>query len=116
MKSIRNPLLWLALASVLVCGQCVTGCATLDRPPQTVALDSLQSTYRTAREAYKGAIRLELAGKVSAAKMNEVDEAWNKFRLATQLAVRTTAQDWQSPTPANVYELKNQLFAILKSL
>lgn len=95
----------------------ITGCGTLpQRPPQTVVLDSIQSTYELAREAYKTTVRSHLSGKVSDRDMADIDDAWNKFRAGTKLAVQSARTNWNSPAPEQLIQLKNDLFILIRSL
>ena len=119
MKTLRNPLLWLALGAMLLCYASVfSGCATLpQRPPQTVAIDSLKTTYSVAREAYRGVVTLYVQGKVKDADMKDIDKAWNDFRAGMTLAVRAASQDWTTaPSTDSVLKLKDDLFTLIRSL
>lgn len=113
-KLIAGLLLAITIA-IPVCH--LTGCGSLpDRPPQTVALDSLKATYTAGRDAYKGAVRLWVAGKITDAKKAEADRAWNDFRAGVSLAVEAAGTNWEAPTTADVLTLKNNLLTLITNL
>lgn len=108
----------LMLAISLLIPITFTGCGTLpERPAQTIALDSLKSTYTVTRDAYKTGVRLWIAGKITDDQKANLDKTWNDFRAGLDLAVRSSGLDWaNAPTSQNVLTLKDNLFKLLKSL
>lgn len=95
----------------------LTGCGTLpERPAQTVALDSLRSTYDVSRDAYKVAVRLWDEGRITDTQLNHCTKAWNDFRAGMDVAVRAAGQDWSAPASQNVLTLKENLFNLIKNL
>jgi len=106
----------LALTIALPMSQ-LTGCGTLpERPAQTIALDSLRTTYDVTRDAYKTAVRLWVRGKITDAQLKPVNQAWNDFRAGMDVAVRGAGQDWNAPASQNVLTLKENLFNLIKKL
>lgn len=106
----------LAVVTIALIGV-TPGCGTLpERPPRTIALDSLRSTYDSALTAYENYVRLYVAGQVKPEKKVKVDAAWVKFSAATDVAVQAAALNWSATTPANVLQLKTDLLILISSL
>lgn len=107
----------LLLAATMAVPLGITGCGSLpERPPRTVALDSMRATYDSALVAYENFMRLYVSGKVTPAKKTKVDAAWVKFSTAADLAVRGASVNWQATTSTNLLQLKAELIAAISSL
>lgn len=119
MKTIRNPLLWLTLGALLLCGLSVfNGCATNQtRPtPQAIVFYSFRSTWDGALQSYTAAQKLSLQGKIKSADMADIDQAWNKFRASFRIAFVAASRDWKSAAPQDVLKLRDDLLTLIASL
>jgi len=111
--------LWL-LAGMLSFGAmtAVTGCQTATTPTTQEAriFYSFRDTWNVARSAYQGYCELAVQGKVTQRDQQDIDRAWNQFRIGFKLALLAAQKDWNATTPDGVAALKTDLITLIRSL
>ena len=116
-KASRLPM-WLLLG-VLSLGLFAPGCSTTDTAPpsaQTIAFNSLQTTWIAGHSAYQGFCEEVVRGKVSPGDEADIDKAWNQFRQGFRFAVVAAQNDWTKATPESLAKLKEDLITLILSL
>ena len=118
MKTLRNPLLWLALGAMLLCAATFSGCVTTPTKPtpQAIVYYSFRSAWDGALTSYAAAQKLSLQGKIKDPDMRDIDDAWNKFRASFRIAFVAASRDWKSTAPHDVLKLRDELFKLIASL
>ena len=107
----------LALILTLACvSQIFTGCKNPPRTHQAVVFDTFRTTYRGALQAYESWNELVIKGKVSEENRLKGDKAWNDFRAAFTLAMRTATGGMDATSTPQAQALANEFIALIRRL
>jgi len=106
------------LAFALICGFAVfTGCQMATEQTQEARIYyTFRDTWNVAHSAYQGYCELAVQGKVAQRDQQDIDRAWNQFRVGFKLALLAAQKDWNAATPDGVAALKNDLITLIRSL
>jgi len=107
----------LLAVALLVTPAVITGCQTTTTTTAEAAkYYTLRDTWNTSLAIYRSYAELAVQGKVSLRDQQDIDRAWNAFRVGIKLALSAAQNDWSAVTPEGVDALRNNLIILIRSL
>lgn len=94
----------------------ITGCREVPKAPQAVTFVSMKDTWSGVKAAMRVYADAAARGKVSIEKQEQIDSAYEKFRVSFLAAIKTARFDWSASTPAEQDALAQTVINLINQL
>lgn len=94
----------------------VAGCKSAPTAPRAIAYLTLKDTWSGVKAAMKVYADACVRGKVSLEKQEQIDSAYEKFRISVLAGIKTARFDWSTSTPAEQDALAQNVITLIQQL
>lgn len=109
---------WMVLITVAATpfGIFVTGCTSTPQSPQAITFVTMKDTWAGVKASMRVYADAAARGKVSIEKQEQIDSAYEKFRVSFLAAIKTARFDWSASTPAEQDALAQTVINLINQL
>lgn len=92
------------------------GCRATPKSPQAITFVTMKDTWAGVKSAMRVYADASARGKVSMEKQEQIDTAYEKFRVSFLATVKTARFNWSASTPAEQDALAQTVINLIKQL